>query len=338
MALYAYDEAVRHLNTALELMAYGEQSAVHLSVVEELADVYRLLREGLRAMSLYQEALQKGGDWANRDKETPVRLHRKIVQTVAEIRFSIDPGDLEAATEISQMSQAWLKAELQRMESEAPHAETIRILTTLSTYAWHLPLSPDWEAAHRYAQTAVDMAEHLDDPVGLSAALGTLATLYFGHGRLREYERVSLQRLTLTQDARFTDPYEQVESLREAGSALMYVGKYRQAIAYLQEAESLAKRIHTVDQQFNALALESQCWFRLDRWDNVLETEGRWRDLERRYGRERIGQTCFAIAIRAMVHALRGDAQLAQALQEESYTNMVAWTGVPEQWIRNQHY
>ena len=41
----------------------------------------------------------------------------------------------------------------------------------------------------------------------------------------------------------------------------------------------------------NALGIMAQCLFRMDRWDDVLEVEKRWRDLDMRYTRERVGET-----------------------------------------------
>ncbi len=118
----------------------------------------------------------------------------------------------------------------------------------------------------------------------------------------------------------------------------MYVGEYATALQGLQEAESLAVRAQVIDQQANALGLQAQCWFRLDRWDEVLATETRWRDLERRYPRERVGEMCFFVALSASVHALRGDHQRADDYARESYEYMVSVSGTPEQWQRNQFY
>jgi hypothetical protein len=77
---------------------------------------------------------------------------------------------------------------------------------------------------------------------------------------------------------------------------------------------------------------------RLDRWDDVLATEQKWRDLERRFTRERVGETCFLVALSAVVHALRGDQDRSNAYRGESYDYMVAVSGLPDQWQRNQFY
>ena len=62
-------------------------------------------------------------------------------------------------------------------------------------------------------------------------------------------------------------------------------------MTFLQDAEELAVRVQVIDQQANALGMQAQCWFRLDRWDEVLALEEKWRGLERRYTRERVGET-----------------------------------------------
>jgi len=189
------------------------------------------------------------------------------------------------------VSRASLEAAWQLLAGQVPHRETIRLLRALSDDSWRNRRPPDWEAAERHAQAALSVAEQLNDPVEVSATLGILATIHQARGSLRENCRVALQRLALSAEAGFDNPRERVESLRAAGSALMYAGEYAQALPYLREAEGLAARMYAIGQQFNALSLQCQCCFRLDRWDEALETETRWRYLEQRYSRERVGVT-----------------------------------------------
>jgi tetratricopeptide (TPR) repeat protein len=167
----------------------------------------------------------------------------------------------------------------------------VRVLVTLSTDAWRIQDPPDWEAAQHFAQAAVDMAEQLESPVDLSQALGALATVLDGRSLLGEHLQVTQRRLEICQDALFDDVRESIEALRSAGAARMYVGEYEQALPYLREAEGLAERVLAVDQQANALGLQGQCWFRRDCWDEVFAIEEKWRGLERRYTRERVGET-----------------------------------------------
>ena len=57
-ALYAYDTAIQHLQTALDLMQAGEQNELWLAVLEALADARRLRGKHAKAIEIYQEALE----------------------------------------------------------------------------------------------------------------------------------------------------------------------------------------------------------------------------------------------------------------------------------------
>jgi hypothetical protein len=71
----------------------------------------------------------------------------------------------------------------------------------------------------------------------------------------------------------------------------MYVGEYKQARPYLEEAADYAIRMQATDQIANTLGIRAQCLFREDRWDDVLAVEKQWRDLELTHTRERVGET-----------------------------------------------
>jgi DNA-binding SARP family transcriptional activator len=336
--VYAYEEAAKYLNTALTLLKPGEQPETRLALLEELADAHSLIGEGARAIREYQEVLNLWETLRHADKMLAIRLHRKIVQSISQMKLQADFERFEAALQVSTASWANLATWLKLMEGEPPHPEMVRLHTALSLDAWITRSSPDWDAAERYARAAVDMAELLDEPVALSAALKALVNVYYGRGLLRERVEVSLRRLALSRDPRFADLRERVDILLEAGDALVDVGEFAQAIPYLLEAERLASQIQVLDQQANAINLQAKSWFRLDRWDDVLKIEERWRVLQRRYPRKRVGPFCFEAALSSSAYALRGDLEQARALRDESHAIMVAVSGPPEEWQRNQYY
>jgi class 3 adenylate cyclase/tetratricopeptide (TPR) repeat protein len=291
VALYAYEDAIQNLLAALELIEPGEKNGTRLGLLEDLGDVYRLLHDGERAIPCYQQALRLWSDLASIDPLVPVRLNRKILQVVTDLKWSVSLDYLKQAHESRAAALTALKESLETLESEPPHFEAVRVLVALSTDAWRVQEPPDWEMAQRYAQAAVDMSDQLDSQVARSRALGALATVLDGRSLLREHLKVTQQRLAICRQPEFDDLSESTEALRSTGAALMYVGEYEQAISYLQEVEDLAVRTQVIEQQANALGLQAQCWFRLDRWDEVLTTEEKWRDLEQRYTRERVGET-----------------------------------------------
>ena len=338
MAVYAYDDAAQNLRAALELIPLGEVSAIHLSLREECADIFCLLRDGARAIGEYQQALELWRGMQDSDRMAGVRLHRKIVQAVTDLKWSVSLENLQRANAAREDSRASLVRALDQLEGEPPYLETVRARIALSADAWRIQEPPDWDTAQRFAQAAVDMAAALDSPVDLSQAHGALANVLDGRSRLREHLQMAEQRLAICRQPEFSDLRETLEALRGLGTALMYVGEYAQALPYLAEAEGLATRVQAVDQIANILTVQAQCLFRTDRWDEVLALEEKWRDLERRHTRERVGATCFLVALSASVHALRGDTDRANTYAQESYDFMVSISGKPEKWQRNQFY
>lgn len=296
------------------------------------------MRDFGQSISLYRQALDLSRSLQEGDPVVTVRLHRKIIQIAVGAKWSVNAATYRQVGEIRKESRASLEESLDTMTRQPPHSETVHLLAALSIDAWRNQTPPDWDAAQRYAQGAVEMAEQLDDAVTLSKALGTMAGVLDGRSLLREHLQVALRRLEISREPRFNDTAESLDALRGMGVALMYVGEYEQAIPYLAEAESLSVRVQAPDQQVNAIGIQSQCLFRLDRWDELLALEERWRDLERRYTRERIGETCFFAALSASVHALRGDTGRASEYAKESYDYMVSVAGEPEHWQRNQFY
>jgi tetratricopeptide (TPR) repeat protein len=291
VAVFAYEEAVENLRKSLELIEPVDQPEAKLSLLEELADVCRLVRDFSGSITYYQQALDLWSGLEGGDNILSVRLHRKIVQVATDAKWSVDAETFAQVSQISQESLVSLGESLQVMEDSPPHPETVLLLTALSVEAWRNQSPANWEAAQSYAQSAVDMAEQLDDPVLLSRSMGALANVLDGRSLLREHLEVAMRRLEISRDPSFSDPRERIDILRGAGLALMYVGDYRQARPYLEEAEDYATRILATDQIANTLGIQAQCFFREDRWDEVLTIEEKWRDLELRHTRERVGET-----------------------------------------------
>jgi tetratricopeptide (TPR) repeat protein len=267
-----------------------------------------------------------------------VRLHRKVVQVVTGLKWTVSIESMKVAKQARLASRAQLIEQLGPLGGAAPHLETVRALVALSTDAWRIEDPPDWEAAERFGQAAVDMASRLDSLGDLSLAYGALGNVLDGRGRLREHLEVAERRLAICRRPEFVDLREQVEALRALGSSLMNVGEYAEALTHLVEAEALANRVRATDQIINALGIQAQCLFRLDRWDEVLAVEAKWRELERRHTREQVGATCFFVALSASVHARRGDLELASSYAKESFDFMVSVSGQLEHWQRNQFY
>jgi len=291
LARYAFEEAVHQLETALTWVEPDPSSESYLALIEEAGDANRSLRKGERTLALYQQAIDLWSHRGAADRWNVMRLHRKIIQTVIDVKWAVGVDLMRRANRIGKASRASLEAELKSMQGAPPRAEMAEALTVLSMSAWRLPSAPDWDAAERFALAAVAMAEQMSDPGILSRALDALASVYDGRGRLREHLQIALRRLALTQGAEFDDVREKIDALRGVGMAHMYLGEYAQALPPLRDAENLAEGIQAIDLQTSAMGIQAQCLFRLDRWDEVLEVEKKWRVLEQHYSRERVGVT-----------------------------------------------
>jgi tetratricopeptide (TPR) repeat protein len=291
LARYASEEAVHQLETALTWVEPDPSSESHLALIEEAGDANRSLRNGERTLALYQQAIDLWNRREGADRWNAMRLLGKIIQAVIDVKWAVGVDVMRRANQIGNASRASLEAELKLMQSTAPRAEIAQALTALSMGAWRLPSVPDWDAAEQFALAAVAMAEQVSDPNILSHALDALAGVYDGRGRLREHLQVALRRLAITQGAEFDDLREKIDALRGVGLAQMYLGEYAQALPPLREAENLAEGIQAIELHTLATGLQAQCLFRLDRWDEVLELERKWRPYVHHYSRERVGVT-----------------------------------------------
>lgn len=337
-ALYAYEEACRHLQTAQQLLKRGEHPELRLALLEALADNQRYLRQGIDAVWNYQIALELWGLLGEMDKMTGVRLYRKLLQTTAGMWETTDFEQAAFAARVRAGLHRQMGSLLDSIEGLMPDEQTVHLLRALALdlLIFDFPAGRDRSLEH--ARAAVTLAEQLDDPVATASALSTVADVYGANGLLRERVDIAFQAVQLSRDRRFQDSPARVRMLIGMGKALIGVGEYQRAIPYLEEAEHLAEQIRAVHEINLALSFLHQCLFRLDRWDEMSGTEERRRALQNAYPLQRIGAPCYAIALTASVHALRGDTGQANALQRESYSIMTAISGAPDFWKRSHRY
>jgi class 3 adenylate cyclase/tetratricopeptide (TPR) repeat protein len=291
VSMYAYDDAIHSLTEALGLVQPGENSVTRLGLLEQLADVYRLLRNFDQAISFYQQALSMCEELSEDAALSGIRLDRKIVELIGEIKWSVGIETLLQVSEVGVASRDRLVEMLEVLQSRRPDLEIVRVLVALSNYTWRVEEPPDWEKAQQFAQSAIDKVEQLESEVDKSKTFAALASVLDGRSLLRQHQQVADQRLVICRQSGFSDVFETIDALRGAGAAKIYVGEYSEALPYLHEAANLAERSKVIDQQVNALGLIALALFRLDRWDEVLANEERWRELEKRHTRERVGET-----------------------------------------------
>jgi DNA-binding SARP family transcriptional activator len=331
-AVYAYQEALYHLQNALRLLQDAEPAEIRREILERLGDVYALMGERVQAIPIYQRSLEEWGHWDKTDSMQFVRLHRKIIQTFAGLKAYADVQHFSAARQYS------IDAGLQLIRDIA-HPEAALLLTALAREGRFAESAPNWQAIEHYAQTAINMAEKLDSPAILASALGALMDIYRERGLWRERVTVALRRLALIDDPRFDNLSERADILNETGEALLRVGEAAQAIPFLLESEKIGEQIRSVHPQFYALQLQGECFFELDRWDEMLQIEAKWQALQQRYTHQQIGRICFYCGVSSSVHSLRGEVEEAKVKRDEAVNMMTRTLGKPvEEWTAAPYY
>lgn len=289
--LFAYEEAALNLNAALSMAETESWTDGRIILYEELGDIYHLQRDLFQAITIYNQSVDLLEMNETPDQSSLLRLRRKIVQCSSEAKWNMDLDSYRQTRTISVQSREKLEKDLEAAPVELSNPERVRALAALSFDAWRNQDPPQWEKAQEYAQSAVEIAEQMDTPAVLARALGALANVLDGRSLMRDHASVAQRRLQVSEDLRVEDGVERMEALSGAGMALMYVGEYQKALPLLQETEVLAVEQHNIGQQVAALGLQGHCYFRMDRWDDVLEIEKRWRDIESRHSRARVGPT-----------------------------------------------
>ena len=325
--LYDYETELYHLQAALRLTQARER---RLALLEQVGDVQQQREANTDAVRAYQEALEIELILPAADRLTRVRLLCKLAEAVWIKEFSMPLRPYEPAAD------AALEEGLGLMAGQPPYPETVRLLVARAHSAWRGRVPQDWAAAERDSRRAVALAEQLDAPLDLSAALESLATVFAARGMFRERAEASLRRVALTDAPRFAATRERGRALKEAGAALIDVGEYDQALRYLEESEKLASRMHAAEDLVYGLMEQARCLFYLDRWDEVLMDE-ELRALREQPTPEPLEPACFHQALMASVHALRGEHEAAAVLRDESVAYMLRWDP-PEAWGRGHHY
>jgi len=334
-AVYDYDTALKHLQTALALMGSDPPDLARLALLESIADCQSQRNETVAAIQTYQDALELWRALGGADRWTAVRLYRKLAEAHTRARNLID---IRAWVPLV---RAGLDTALALIEGQPPHLEALRLRICLGDLAYWSGVDAEIQMSdfEPLAQAAIALAEQLDAPVELSAALGTLSKSYATRGLYRERVAIAHRRLALSRDPRFSDVRQRVTILIDSGTALMIVGEFSEALQLAYEADALAARVRDVSQRARAVELQAQCYFGLDRWDEVLEVEARRKALEAEYAPNHVDRMCYYCGIYANVQGWRGDLEGARAGYQDAFDFMAAgWGRRAEAWPAIGHY
>lgn len=328
--VYAYDSAIRHLQTALRFSGEAGPAKTRMETLEQLADVLLLQGDQAQAAEYYQEALAFSEVLEEMDIDGKVRLRRKFGESVFGTEWIADVKPFAAAARTA-------LAEAMSLVADHPaQAETVRLLICASQAAWRDRTPQDWDTAEEYAQQAVAVAQALNVPAQLSAALDALAVVAVARGQFHERLGLMIRRLELSQLPSFTGERERAHLLNEVGVALTDVGRYAEAIGYHEEAEALGIKMRAVEEVLYALRSQALCAYRLDRWTDV-PMEAKFDRLRQILQDDHLSPMCLHLALRAAVLGLQGQFESARATREKSVALMIK-AEAPERWGRPAHY
>lgn len=300
---------------------------------EQLGDAKAELGVGTQAIKYYQEALDLWRSVEGADRMNEARLYGKIMRRVANLRWHVDAVQYDSLLKLAATSNISLAAAMESLKDQPPSLEQSRLLSTLSVYAADVSVPADRDLAEQYARRALEIAEKLDSPADMSAALDALATVYYRRGLLRKSSEILQQRLLVVSDTR-----ARAGALIGACDMLDAIGEPAAALPQLLEAQTLAAQMQDAEREMTALRLRILTLLRLDRWDEILALDDQFRDMARQHPQEQVGLLCFEASLIGSVHALRGEWELARRGREEANAIMTEHVGAVEGWKPAQHY
>ncbi|HET7010706.1 MAG TPA: AAA family ATPase, partial [Anaerolineales bacterium] len=338
-SLYAYDEAIRHLDTAAALLSSEHPAGLRLGLLEERADIHWLRYDWAAALESYRAALELCSSSTEEDESVRVRLNRKMLEMAADWSAASIRARKGDAAGVARPARAALMSWHGRESAAAALlAEKIRVLIALARDALFTRLPPDWQAGADYAWTAVELAESSGATDVLPVALHTLAQAQAANSEFRAAVETATHQLALARMEGDRNPRALLNGLLDAGVAHLNVGEFEEALVHLDSAVGLSTRIHDIAAYRYGLTRKAFCLLLLDRWEPLLELEAPLEDLRRRFPAARTGAVCFGLAFCGSARAWRGEKQHAADLRQDAYDIMVELHGPPELWDQGHHY
>ncbi|MDQ3964756.1 MAG: AAA family ATPase, partial [Actinomycetota bacterium] len=168
-------------------------------------------------------------------------------------------------------------------------------------------------AGEKAAREAIEMAERLDDPELLSAAMDALAVWWWPSGRWGEVARVGRARLELI--PRLTEVREICDIALSAGRDLTLLGHYQDAVKYLSLAMDRARGVDT-GQYLHAIVHRVYPRFMAGDWDGALEDQSEIERLETPTGGDPPRYAVRPFGVMFFLHALREETEEADRYLE----------------------
>lgn len=291
---FMVERAARFGERAVELSSPGTERA---EALETLGDVSYMALRGESAWESYSGAIEELGDARGDDF---VRLAAKA--TIVPTRWVGTMSHQPPADEIEDLIEAGIAA--------APDGDGRDRAMLLAARAFFqgAAVGEMEDAGERSARAAIEMAERLDDPDLVSAAMDALAVWLWPSGRWGEVARVGRARLELV--PRLADVREICDICLSAGRDLTSIGHYEDSVKYLSQAMDRARGVDT-GQYLHALVHRVYPRFMSGDWDGALEDQAEVERLETPTGGHPPRYAIRPFGVVLFLHTLRGEIEEA---------------------------
>lgn len=296
-AVFAYDNAAKFLQQAIEGTAELDRPTDRVGLLEEMGDMRLFAGRRDETIRAYEDAVQLWKSLAAAPSADGARLYRKL-------------GELSRWGWYNPKTREHIREGLRLLgdASESPERVKLIIAQAFDYYWLRREADADYRAAEESAHEASRLAEAIGANEDVSAALDALAGVYWQTADFRSLRTVTEKRGPIV--VRLENAVETVDYLSMLGRAHALLGEFAEAVAVSERAQADSEKkslylglLHTsVD-----LAWVHVMW---NRWDEAELWCNRYDENARRAGydtplRRRI------VSYRALASAVRGHQQAA---------------------------
>jgi class 3 adenylate cyclase len=290
---FAVSQAEHFGARAIEL---SEGPKERIQALEELADLYVLSNRGDEAWRTFLAALEEARKSEDVDGALP-RIAAKAATLATRFQAMIDnPVD---SAEVSAVIDAGFGSLHEPISREAALLHTSRSFFRTAGYA-----SDDGDPTDVEAERALRIAQELDDPDLLSAALDAICSRAMMNTDFTGAYESTMERLRLSE--RLTDLTEILDVHGVAAYICTYVGRYQDAVRHATMAAEAARGVDPAS-YWHALMWKAQAHLMLGQWDEALRDQAEIEEYTRVDGAMPHSASIRGFGVAFLIYELRTD-------------------------------
>ncbi len=301
--VFAYEEAIRHLQQAIAAAEELERPAERLEMLEETGDFLFALGRRSETIRAYEEAFRFWRSLPGGVRVEGARLCRKI-------------GELRRWGFADAPTREYVAGGLRLLEDQPNHPEYIKlVIARASDLYWLRPeAEADYAAAEESAREGHRLAETIGSLREMSAALDALAGIYWQTANFPKMLEATEQRTGIVEQ--LDDPGERHDLFGMLARSHTFLGNYTEAQRHAlasYEAAMKSRNIHYLMHSADDMIILHMLW---NKWDDAEAWCRRYEEAEAQAGRPDVLRRSV-VATRAIAAAVRGDLGEARRRAEE---------------------